>query len=40
MNYKMIGRFLYQIIAIEGIFMIPALGILVRGDPPVCGCGF
>ena len=25
MNYKMIGRFLAQIIAIESIFMVPAL---------------
>lgn len=32
MNYKMIGRFLYQIIAIEGIFMIPALGISLSMD--------
>lgn len=24
MNYKMIGRFLAQILAVEGIFMIPA----------------
>ena len=27
MNYKMIGRFLAQILAIEAIFMIPAMGI-------------
>ena len=27
MNYKMMGRFLAQILAIEGIFMLPALGI-------------
>ena len=27
MNYKMMGRFLAQIIAIEGVFMLPALGI-------------
>ena len=27
MNYKMMGRFLAQILAIEGFFMIPALGI-------------
>ena len=27
MNYKMMGRFLAQILAIEGIFMVPALGI-------------
>ena len=33
MNYKMMGRFLYQILFIEGIFMIPALGIsLYCGD--------
>ena len=27
MNFKMMGRFLAQIIAIEGVFMLPALGI-------------
>ncbi len=27
MNYKMMGRFIAQILAIEGIFMLPALGI-------------
>ena len=27
MNYKMMGRFLAQILSIEGIFMLPALGI-------------
>ena len=27
MNYKMTGRFIAQIIAIEGVFMLPALGI-------------
>ena len=27
MNYKMMGRFLAQILSIEGIFMVPALGI-------------
>lgn len=27
MNYKMIGRFIGQIIAIESLFMLPALGI-------------
>lgn len=33
MNYKMMGRFLSQILAIEGIFMVPALGIsLFCGD--------
>ena len=33
MNYKMMGRFLAQILAIEGIFMVPALGIsLYCGD--------
>ena len=25
MNYKMTGRFIAQLIAIEGVFMIPAL---------------
>jgi len=33
MNYKMMGRFLSQILAIEGVFMLPALGIsLFRGE--------
>jgi len=33
MNYKMMGRFLAQILAIEGVLMIPALGIsLYCGD--------
>ena len=33
MNYKMMGRFLSLILAIEGIFMIPALIIsLFRGE--------
>ena len=33
MNYKMMGRFLFLILAIEGIFMIPALLIsLFRGE--------
>ena len=33
MNYKMIGRFLSQIIAIEAFFMLPALGIsFFRGE--------
>ncbi len=27
MNYKMMGRFIAQILAIEGVFMLPALGI-------------
>lgn len=27
MNYKMMGRFLAQIVAIEGVFLLPALGI-------------
>ena len=35
MNYKMMGRFLYQILSIEAIFMLPALGIsLYCGDAP------
>ena len=32
MNYKMVGRFLSQIIAIEGVFMIPALLIGLFAD--------
>ena len=31
MNYKMMGRFLAQILGIEGIFMIPALCISLNG---------
>lgn len=34
MNFKMIGRFLSQIIAIEGVFMLPALAIsFACGEP-------
>lgn len=29
MNYKMIGRFIAQILTIEGLFMLPALGISI-----------
>ena len=33
MNYKMMGRFLAQILSIEGVFMLPALAIsLYRGE--------
>ena len=33
MNYKMIGRFLAQILAVEGVFMIPAAVIsFVNGE--------
>lgn len=35
MNYKMMGRFLAQILSIEGIFMIPAFCIsFYCGDTP------
>ena len=35
MNYKMMGRFLAQILSLEGILMLPALGIsLYCGDQP------
>ena len=35
MNYKMVGRFLSQILFLEGFFMLPALGIsLYCGDGP------
>ena len=38
MNYKMMGRFLAQILAIEGIFMFPPLAIsLYCGDSPAVG---
>ena len=33
MNYKMIGRFLSQIVMLEAVFLLPALGIsLYRGE--------
>ena len=35
MNYKMMGRFMAQILSIEGVFMIPALIIsLCYGEHP------
>ena len=35
MNYKMMGRFLSQILFLEGVLMLPALGIsLYCGDSP------
>ena len=37
MNYKMMGRFIAQILAIEGVLMLPALGIsLYCGDTMAC----
>ena len=40
MNYKMVGRFLAQIIAIEGVFMIPALAISLFCDDRAATMGF
>ena len=40
MNYKMVGRFLSQIIAIEGVFMIPALLISLFADSMTAVLGF
>ena len=40
MNYKMVGRFLSQIIAIEGVFMIPALVISLFLDNSATVLGF
>ena len=35
MNYKMMGRFLSQILFLEGVLMLPALGIsLYCGEQP------
>ena len=35
MNYKMMGLFLSRILAVEGLFMLPALGISIfRGELP------
>ena len=40
MNYRMMGRFLAQILAIEGILMIPALLISVFSGDPMAVRGF
>ena len=40
MNFKMMGRFLAQILAIEGVFMIPALLISVFSGDPMAVRGF
>ena len=40
MNYKMMGRFIAQILFIEGIFMIPALLISVFGGETMAVWGF
>ena len=39
MNYKMMGRFLAQILFLEGVMMLPALGISLYcgADPAVRG---
>ena len=39
MNYKMMGRFIAQILSLEGIFMLPALTISVhlREHPAIRG---
>ena len=46
MNYKMMGRFISQILFIEALFMIPAVGIglycgetaAVKGFALTCSC--
>ena len=40
MNYKMMGRFLAQILSIEGIFMVPALGISLCCKENMAAGGF
>ena len=40
MNYKMMGRFIAQILSIEGIFMIPALLISLFGSEAGAASGF
>ncbi len=40
MNYKMIGRFLGLLIGIEGIFMLPAMGISIACGEMAAVCGF
>ena len=40
MNYKMMGRFIAQILSIEGLFMIPALMISLCGGTATASMGF
>ena len=40
MNYKMRGRFIAQILSIEGLFMIPALGIAIYYGEYMAAKGF
>ena len=40
MNYKMMGRFMAQIVAIEAVFMLPALGISLYGGQMAAVRGF
>ena len=40
MNYKMMGRFIAQILSIEGLFMIPALMISLCGGTAAASMGF
>ena len=40
MNYKMMGRFIAQILTIEGVFMIPALGISLFCSDTMATRGF
>ena len=40
MNYKMMGRFIAQILSIEGLFMIPALIISLCGGTAAASMGF
>ena len=40
MNYKMMGRFIAQILSIEGVFMIPALLIGIFGSEAIAVRGF
>ena len=40
MNFKMMGRFIAQIITIEAVFMLPALGISLFGGEWSTAIGF
>ena len=40
MNYKLIGKFIARIVAIEAVFMLPALGIALFGGERDAGRGF
>ena len=40
MNYKMMGRFIAQIVSMEALFLLPALLISVYYGETAAACGF